>query len=95
MEYATDACWASPPHDWMCSARIPVEVLAYQGYAGWAWSVLPISALLELAGITAFAINISGTFILEPSHVQKQPLVVGVDSLRSYSYFEGGVSHER
>jgi hypothetical protein len=35
--------------------------------------------MLDLAGITAFAINISGTFILEPSHVQKQPLVVGIN----------------
>ena len=62
-----------------CSLRVSSEVLAYQGYANWAWSVLPVSAVLELAGITAFAINISGTFILEPSHVQKQPLVVGIN----------------
>jgi hypothetical protein len=61
-----------------CTLRVSSEVLAYQGYANWAWSVLPVSALLELAGITAFAINIFGTFILEPSHVQKQPLVVGI-----------------
>jgi uncharacterized protein involved in response to NO len=59
-----------------CTLRVSCEVLAYQGYAQWAWSVLPPSALLELAGITAFAVNISGTFILEPSHVQKQPLAV-------------------
>ncbi len=62
-----------------CALRVSSEVLAYQGYANWAWSVLPISALLELAGITAFAMNIFGTFILEPSHVQKQPLVVGIN----------------
>ena len=62
-----------------CTLRVSSEVLAYQGYANWAWSVLPVSALLELAGITAFAINIFGTFILEPSHVQKQPLVVGIN----------------
>lgn len=62
-----------------CTLRVSSEVLAYQGYAYWAWSVLPVSAVLELAGITAFAINISGTFILEPSHVQKQPLVVGIN----------------
>ena len=62
-----------------CTLRVSSEVLAYQGYANWAWSVLPVSAMLELAGITAFAINISGTFILEPSHVQKQPLVVGIN----------------
>ena len=62
-----------------CTLRVSSEVLAYQGYANWAWSVLPISALLELAGITAFAVNISGTFILEPSHVQKQPLVMRIN----------------
>ena len=62
-----------------CTLRVSSEVLAYQGYANWAWSVLPVSAMLELAGITAFAINISGTFILEPSHVQKQPIVVGIN----------------
>ena len=62
-----------------CTLRVSSEVLAYQGYANWAWSVLPVSALLELAGITAFAVNIFGTFILEPSHVQKQPLVVGIN----------------
>ena len=62
-----------------CTLRVSSEVLAYQGYANWAWSVLPVSAMLELAGITAFAINISGTFILEPSHVQKQPIVMGIN----------------
>lgn len=66
-----------------CFLRVSSEVLAYQGYANWAWSVLPGSALLELAGITCFAINIFGTFILEPSHVQKQPLVVGIDNVNS------------
>jgi hypothetical protein len=62
-----------------CTLRVSSEVLAYQGYANWAWSVLPVSALLELAGITAFAMNIFGTFILEPSHVQKQALVVRIN----------------
>jgi uncharacterized protein involved in response to NO len=62
-----------------CTLRVSSEVLAYQGYANWAWSVLPVSALLELAGITTFAVNILGTFILESSHVQKQDLVVGIN----------------
>ena len=61
-----------------CALRVPSELLAYQNYASWAWSVLPVSAFLELAGITAFAMNIFGTFILEPSHAQKQPLVVAI-----------------
>ncbi|HEV2222717.1 MAG TPA: hypothetical protein VGR84_06915 [Candidatus Acidoferrales bacterium] len=61
-----------------CALRVSSELLAYQNYANWAWSVLPVSAFLELAGITAFAMNIFGTFILEPSHVQKQPLLVRI-----------------
>lgn len=59
-----------------CTLRVSCEVIAYQGYGAWAWSALPISALCELAGLTVFAINILGTFILEPSHTHKLPLVV-------------------
>lgn len=61
-----------------CTLRVSCEIIAYQGYAAWAWSVLPISALCELAGLTIYAINILSTFVLEPRHAQKQPLVVGV-----------------
>jgi uncharacterized protein involved in response to NO len=61
-----------------CTLRVSSEIIAYQGYASWAWSILPISALCELAGLTIYAINILGTFILEPSHAQKQPMVVSV-----------------
>ncbi|MGA8143371.1 MAG: NnrS family protein [Candidatus Acidiferrales bacterium] len=66
-----------------CTLRVSFEVLAYQGYAGWAWSVLPISALAELAGLALYAINILGTFMLEPSHVQKQPLVIAMPAKMS------------
>jgi len=59
-----------------CALRVSYEILAYQEYANWAWSVLPLSALLELAGLTLFAINILGTFVLEPSHSQKEHLVM-------------------
>lgn len=58
-----------------CTMRVSCEIVAYQGYANWAWSVLPTSALLELGGITAFAINMFATFILEPSHAQRRPIV--------------------
>jgi uncharacterized protein involved in response to NO len=61
-----------------CTLRVSCEVLAYQGYANWAWSVLPVSALLELGGISAFALNITATLILEPSHAQKQSIVIGI-----------------
>ena len=61
-----------------CTLRVSCEVVAYQGYAAWAWSVLPISALCELAGLTVYAINILGTFILERSHAQKEPVILGI-----------------
>ncbi|MGH9725862.1 MAG: hypothetical protein ACRD41_12430, partial [Candidatus Acidiferrales bacterium] len=62
-----------------CVMRVSGEAVAYQGIAPWAWSVLPVSAFFELAGISAFAINIFGTFLLEPSHVQKQPVVINIE----------------
>jgi hypothetical protein len=37
---------------------------------------LPVSALCELAGLTIFAINILGTFILEPSHAQQKSVIL-------------------
>jgi len=59
-----------------CTLRVSGEIIAYQGYAAWAWHVLPASALCELAGLTIYALNMMGTFILVPGHLQKQPLTV-------------------
>lgn len=64
-----------------CTLRVSCEVLAYQGWANWAWSILPVSALLELTGLSAFALNIFGTFLFEPSHAQKEPLLVSLAPL--------------
>lgn len=64
-----------------CTLRVFCEVLAYQGYANWAWQVLPVSALLELGGLTLFAVNILGTFLLQPSHAYKEPMVVGAQQI--------------
>jgi hypothetical protein len=44
-----------------CGLRVSAEVIAYQGYGVWAWSVLPASAVIELAAITAFAVNMFAT----------------------------------
>jgi len=66
-----------------CALRVSSEIIAYQGYAAWAWSVLPISALCELAGLTIYAINILGTFVLQPSHAQAEPVMVGTTELRT------------
>jgi uncharacterized protein involved in response to NO len=63
-----------------CTLRVLCEVIAYQGYAAWAWawSVLPVSALVELTALTIYAINIFGTFLLVPSHAQKETVMVGL-----------------
>lgn len=66
-----------------CTLRVSCEILAYQGWAAWAWPVLPVSAVLELAGLSAFALNIFGTFLFEPSHAQKGPLLVSLAPLKS------------
>ncbi len=56
-----------------CLLRVPGEILAYQRYADWAWLVLPVSALLELAGVAAFALNIFGTFLFGQPHARQLP----------------------
>jgi len=61
-----------------CTLRVSAEVLAYQDYAGWAWKVLPASALLELTALTLFAINMLGTFVLQPSHATREPMVTKI-----------------
>jgi hypothetical protein len=48
-----------------CTLRASAEILAYQQYAPWAWSVLPVSAVIELVAVTIFAVNL-GVTILEP-----------------------------
>lgn len=49
-----------------CTLRVASEILAYQNYAAWAWNVLPVSALIELAAVTLFAVNMIITFLRPP-----------------------------
>lgn len=58
-----------------CTLRVGSEILAYQGYARWAWNILPISALIELIAVTLFAINLVVTFARAPV-VAPSPLSV-------------------
>lgn len=55
-----------------CLLRVSSEILAYQGFAVWAWSWLPISAVAEMTAVTVFAINLLLTFLSRPpsQHVQ-------------------------
>jgi uncharacterized protein involved in response to NO len=46
-----------------CTLRVSSEVIAYQGYGGWAWSVLPVSAVIEMGAVTIFAANMVMTFL--------------------------------
>jgi hypothetical protein len=50
-----------------CAMRVSGEILAYQGYASWAWSVLPVSAVIELVAVTIFALNMTATLWVEPA----------------------------
>jgi len=61
-----------------CTLRVSSEVLAYQGYAGWAWHVLPVSALVELAALSIFTVNMACTFVLQRSHAVNEPITIGV-----------------
>ena len=49
-----------------CTLRVASEILAYQGYAAWAWSGLPVSALIELTAVFLFAVNLTVTFLRPP-----------------------------
>jgi hypothetical protein len=49
-----------------CTLRVTSEMLAYQNYATWAWSILPVSALAELTAVALFAINLIATFARPP-----------------------------
>ena len=64
-----------------CSLRVSSEVLAYQGYANWAWQVLPVSALTELAALSVFATNMLSTFVLQPSNSVNEAMMVTVPQI--------------
>ncbi|HXY49291.1 MAG TPA: hypothetical protein VEI01_07560 [Terriglobales bacterium] len=49
-----------------CLLRVSSEILAYQGFAGWAWSWLPVSAVIEMTAVTVFGVNLLLTFVSNP-----------------------------
>ncbi|HWR35339.1 MAG TPA: NnrS family protein [Clostridia bacterium] len=55
-----------------CILRVSSEVLAYQDLAQWAWKVLPVSAVIELTGVTLFAVNLLLTFVRRPAHLMTE-----------------------
>ncbi|HVO81541.1 MAG TPA: hypothetical protein VMT28_12470 [Terriglobales bacterium] len=50
-----------------CLLRVTFEILAYQGFAGWAWPWLKASAITEMGAVTIFAVNLLCTFASRPT----------------------------
>ena len=50
-----------------CLLRVSSEPLAYESLASFAWKVLPVSGMLELAGVLIFAANLALTFAIRRS----------------------------
>lgn len=61
-----------------CTLRVGSEILAYQNFAAWAWSVLPVSAVIEMTAVSLFAINLVWTFV-RPPVVAPGPLQMHVE----------------
>lgn len=55
-----------------CALRVTSEVVAYQTGAAWAWSVLPISAWMEMGAVTCFAVNLAATFASAPEPLPRE-----------------------
>lgn len=49
-----------------CTLRVSMEPLAYEGYAHFAWKLLPISGCVELAAVLLFAAQLVLTFTRMP-----------------------------
>jgi hypothetical protein len=45
-----------------CTVRVLTEAMAYQGHASWAWTWLPVSAVIEMAAVVIFAVNLELSF---------------------------------
>ena len=51
-----------------CIIRVGSEIAAYESNAAGAWKALPVSAILEMAAVTLFALNLLLTFLSPPAH---------------------------
>lgn len=51
-----------------CVVRVGSEVAAYESDAASAWKALPVSAILEMAAVTLFALSLILTLLSPPAH---------------------------
>ena len=49
-----------------CLLRVASEIPAYEFNLRTPWTILPVSAITELTGVTLFALNLGITLILPP-----------------------------
>lgn len=62
-----------------CTLRVTSEPLAYEGILPFAWKALPLSGMLELAGVLVFAANLVLTFAFgRPAFAKMQTTGQGV-----------------
>ncbi len=50
-----------------CTLCVSCEIIAYQGYAAWAWTILPIPELLRACGIHNLSLFKLSTFSVRSS----------------------------
>ncbi len=55
-----------------CALRVGSEIPAYEGYLAQTWSVLPVSAVIELTAVTLFAANLALTFLRPAAHLLRE-----------------------
>lgn len=53
-----------------CALRVFAEPLAYEHIWAATWKILPVSAIIELAAVTAFAANLGVTLLQKPAHLR-------------------------
>ena len=56
-----------------CALRVLSEPLAYGNRWPFAWKILPVSAVTELAAVSLFALNIIVTLLRPPAHLRVPP----------------------
>jgi len=56
-----------------CLLRVSAQIAAYQGISQAAWAWLPVSAVIEMAAVTLFAVNLLVTFVRRRQNTSEAP----------------------
>jgi hypothetical protein len=55
-----------------CLLRVTTEPLAYEELWPPAWKILPLSAMVEMAAVIFFALNLGATLLQPPAHLRSE-----------------------